>query len=97
MEYTEWVTTEDEYEIYKKRKNEFGIEETLTEYKQKWYDENPPQEPEPQPPTLEEQLAERDKQIIELKKMQSVTSTVVSEISSTLQELIEITLETGNA
>lgn len=66
----EWEEIEDEYGIYKTRTNEFGIVEKLTTYKQRWYDENPPQEPTPQPPTVEEQLAaqkaEFDVAIIEL-------------------------------
>lgn len=52
--------------------------------------------PKPKPPTLEEQLADKDRQIIELMKMQNVTDSTVSEISATLQELIELTLEMGN-
>lgn len=45
----EWVTTEDEYGIYKTRTNEFGIIEKLTTYKKKWYDNHPtaPELPEP--------------------------------------------------
>lgn len=96
MKLTEWAVTEDAYGVYKTRTNEHGIEEKLVEYKQKYWDENPPKEDEPQPPTIEEQLADRDRQIIELKKMQNVTGTAVSEISTTLQELIEYTMEMGN-
>lgn len=57
MEWEEW---EDEYGIYKTRTNEFGITETITEYKQKYWDENPPQEPVPQPPTDIEKLQQEN-------------------------------------
>lgn len=63
----EWNYFEDEYGKYKKRINKFGLMEVFTiERKQKWHDENPPVELEPQPPTLEEQLAEKDRQIAAL-------------------------------
>lgn len=52
----EWTTTEDEYGIYKTRTNEHGITETLTTRKQKWVDENPPQESEPLPVPLEKRV-----------------------------------------
>ena len=48
------------------------------------------------PIPIEDQFAEKDRQILELKKNQNVTDTVVSEINTTLQELIELTLEMGN-
>lgn len=51
----------------------------------------------PSTPSVEEQLAERDKEIIELKKMQNVTGTVISEMSTTLQELIEFSMGMGNS
>ena len=54
---TEWVTTEDEYGVYKTRTNEHGITERLVvERTQKWYDENPSKEPEPLPPTDAERM-----------------------------------------
>lgn len=68
----------------------------LKEPSQKWIDEKQAAESVPKPIPIEDLLAEKDRQIIELKKMQNVTDTTVSEISSTLQELIEITLEMGN-
>lgn len=52
----EWIITEDEYGIYKSRTNEFGITEILTTRKQKWIDENPTIEPEPQPLTIEDRV-----------------------------------------
>lgn len=51
MSNLEWQVIENEYYIQKTRTNEFGVIETLTEYKQKWRDENPPVELEPQPPS----------------------------------------------
>lgn len=93
---TAWVTTEDEYGYYKRRINKHGLVEELITRKQKWIDENPPAKPELKPIPIEDLLAEKDRQIIELKKMQSVTDTTVSEISTTLQELIEYTMEMGN-
>ena len=57
MSEIKWTITEDEYGIYKTHTNELGIVETVTEYKQKYWDENPPKEPEPQPPTAEEKIA----------------------------------------
>lgn len=48
------------------------------------------------PIPIEDQLAEKDRQVVEIKKNQSVTDTTVSEISTTLQELIEYTMEMGN-
>lgn|GEM_PF-1170962 len=43
-----------------------------------------------------EKLTQQELKITDLKKIQNVTSTTVSEISTTLQELIELSLETGN-
>lgn len=43
-----------------------------------------------------EKLIQQEEKIIEIKKTQSVTSAVVSEISTTLQDLIEMTTEMGN-
>lgn len=48
------------------------------------------------PPSLDEQLAEKDKQIVELKKLQSVTSAFLSELNETQQDMIELIMEMGN-
>lgn len=53
MEWSEWEITEDDYGVYKNRTNELGIIEKLTEYKQKYWDENPPVESETQPTETE--------------------------------------------
>jgi len=52
-------------------------------------------EPEPQPPTLEEQLAERDRQIIELKAEQILTGEVVERNGIQQQELLELLIDMG--
>lgn len=65
----EWTTTEDEYGIYKTRTNEHGITETLTTRKQKWVDENPPQEPEPQPPT-EIEILQQENAMLQMSMME---------------------------
>ena len=55
----EWEYFEDEYGTYKKRINEAGLTEEFTLTRtQKWHDENPPQEPEPQPPSETELLTD---------------------------------------
>jgi len=53
MEWSEWKEWEDDYGNYKSRTNEHGIEEKVVEYKQKYWDENPPAVPEPQPTETE--------------------------------------------
>lgn len=51
-ESTEWEIVENEYKIYKHRINEHGVgEEETIEYKQKWHDENPIIDLEPNPPS----------------------------------------------
>ncbi|MEK5148755.1 XkdW family protein [Psychrobacillus sp. FSL K6-4615] len=83
----EWVTTEDEYGIYKTRTNELGITETVTEYKQKYWDENPPQEPEPKPPSETDILAE------ELVKMKFENMQKDNVISTFGEEITKLKLE----
>ena len=51
--------------------------------------------PLPQAPTLEEQLAERDKQIIELKAKQILTEQLVEYNSTQQQELLELLIDMG--
>jgi len=50
---------------------------------------------EPKSPTIEEQLAEKDKQIIELNKMHSVTNQLVIENNAAQLDLLELLLELG--
>lgn len=57
IENIEWILKEDDYGKYKERTNSFGIIEKLViERTQKWHDENPPHELEPQPSTETELL-----------------------------------------
>lgn len=92
----EWETKEDEYGAYKQRENALGIVETLVVSRtQKWHDENPPGQPIPQPPTLEEQLAEKDSQILKLKEEQFKTHQMTIQNGTTQQELIELLMDMG--
>lgn len=52
-------------------------------------------EPEPQPPSIEEQLAEKDKQIVELKEKQLITSEIVEINGLQQQELLELLIDMG--
>lgn len=62
IDYTKWVETEDSYGKYKERTNELGIKEVVVVSRtQKWHDENPIKQPEPQPPTDMELLQRENK------------------------------------
>lgn len=69
MSEIEWTITEDEYGIYKTRTSEVGILETVTEYKQKYWDENPPAVPEPQPPT-EIEILQQENAMLQMSMME---------------------------
>lgn len=49
----------------------------------------------PKPPTIEEQLAKKDEQILELKEKQVATNRAVDETSTTVQQLLELLDEQG--
>ena len=87
MEEIEWTITEDEYGIYKIRTNIFGVVEEEITRKQKWYDENPPQEPEPQPPSETDILAE------ELVKMKFENMQKDAVISTFGEEITKLKLD----
>lgn len=50
---------------------------------------------EPSPPTIEEQLAEKDAQILKLKEEQFITQQLTMENTASQQELIELLIELG--
>lgn len=52
-------------------------------------------EPAPQPPTIEEQLAEKDAQILELKAKQIATNKLVAESNAAQQDLLELLIDMG--
>ncbi|MCK1999387.1 hypothetical protein MPH47_19520 [Psychrobacillus psychrodurans] len=87
MEWEEW---EDEYGVYKSRTNELGIIETLTEYKQKYWDENPPKEPELQPPT-EIELLQQENLVLQLALAETIEKQETDKINNqiALAELVE--------
>lgn len=84
----EWEYFEDEYGTYKKRINEAGLPEEITLTRtQKWHDENPPQEPEPAPPSETDVLAE------ELVKMKFENMQKDAVISTFGEEITKLKLE----
>lgn len=99
MTQSEWEITEDEYGVYWKMTNEFGIEVTLVEYKQKWKDENPPIESDPQPPTLEEKLEalEQEKLYLQLALAESIEKQEIDKVNNqlALAELVETLIMKG--
>lgn len=67
---TEWVTSEDEYGVYKTRINPLGIEELLIISRtQKWHDENP-SEPEPLPEPTEIELLQQENAMLQMGMME---------------------------
>lgn len=91
MKWSKWVTTEDEYGIYKTRTNELGITEKSTEYKQKYWDENKPQETDVQLPTIEEQVVELKEKVIYVERAMKTATEIYEESKDreniTLEEL----------
>lgn len=90
MDPTEWVITEDEYGIYKKRTNEMGLEEELIERKQKWYEENPPLETEPQPQS-EIEILKQENAILQLALAETIEKQELNQVQNqvALAEVIE--------
>lgn len=91
MSVFEWETKEDEYRVIKERTNSFGIKESLINYKQKYIDENPSVEPELEPPSQTDVLAEElVKMKFENMQKDAVISTFGEEITKLKLDLMTI-------
>lgn len=96
MNPTDWTITEDEYGIYKKRTNEMGLVEELIDRKQKWYDENPPLETEPQPPS-EIEMLKQENAILQLALAETIEKQEIDQVHNqvALAEVIESLIAKG--
>lgn len=84
----EWIYTEDDYGIYGKLMDGEEVVAESTKYKQKWYDENPTQEPEPKPPTAEEKIAllEAENAMLQMSVMELAMYTAGQDVTLQTQD-----------